>query len=362
MNIMLIDSNFHGANDSFTCFIREIREALLNIKHNVYLVTTEEDIHNVYQHKNIDFSLGIGKYPLYNKKYALCDFYNKLHYQWIIDNPLKIKCPVNIKNLIPILIDQEFIMLHKTNGRKPLYLPLGVSLKKNKTEELQYRKKGVVFSGQVKDLSILAQKINANEFANGIWHFINDYCVNLDESYIKTLVSYLKLIPNKYRTDFFSLTNSYIRSYKRHFVLNKINRFPLILIGEIPGVLLNKENVCYLGKLTYQNSNMVFAKYTHVLNISPNYSYCLHDRILRALSAGCHVISDYIPIAEQQFGNFYRSFKYRDLATNDFMLDSMFEEEIKDREKYPNYLQNYCWESLLQLICEDYKRRGIQYD
>ena len=355
MKIMLIDNDFSGAYNSFKCFFSEIKLALSKIGNSVFYVNSIKQAIEVYETIPIDFSIGIGKYNLFKNKMALCDIYNIIHYQWIIDNPLKIETIGIIKNCIPIFIDKEFKFLYNDNSNS-IYKPLGLPSKF--TQLPLKRKYGILFAGQVKNIKLIEKSIEKSFLKKEIKNFIYDYSKNLNTSYIKLLLKIFKTIENKNWYELFSLTNSYFRCYKRKIVLDSIKETPLILIGEVLDEnILKKKNVVYKGKVSYNKLNKLLKYYQYVLNVSPNYNKCIHDRVLRALFSGCHVVTDYSTEIDRYFKGFIDYYYYDKLK--DGYIDHIvkFNNKTTIRKCVELSLKNFTWENILCTIIYDFLER-----
>lgn len=355
MKILIAENSFDGAYCSFRTFFDEIERAIKRMGHKVFRADNVRDLETVYNRHTVDFSLGIGKYSFLPEGQPLCEKYMKPHYQWIIDSPMKMP-GIAGEYFVPVFIDREFAEMYDEPPENYLWLPLGVELDGNESVGSK-RENGIIFAGQVKSIDALRDEIMQSRQRNIIWRFINAMTSNLDASFI---LRYKKFVADNEpddREEFFRLTNSYIRSVKRVNILQRINHFPLILAGDISEKsILQKHNVLYIGKVPYDNLHEIFSHYTHALHISPNFSVCIHDRILRGLKAGCNVIAEENKVLRTVFGGTLTYFGY---ATFNGEIPHISHEAItKARE----VLKFFSWDNILLSVIEHYHKMGRPYD
>lgn len=351
MKILLTDNVFLGAHGSFRIFFDEIECALKHLGHKVFKANDVSEALAICEQYAPDFSAGIGKYNYIIDGKFLCEVYGKPHYQWIIDNPLKMP-RFSAEEFTPIFIDREFLEIYEPPPRNFLFLPLGIKfVEKNLAESDRLR--GIIFSGQVKDLTRLREKIRRHRQSTLIEQFINFMENHLDLSFI---LQYKKFLAENTLADaeeFFRLANSYLRSFKRVFVLERIQKYPLILAGDIAEEsLLKKHNVVCVGEVPYGELPELFSRYTHVLHISPNFSACVHDRILRGLNAGCRIIAESNRLLRQTFGDVLTYFNY-----NDFDEKAITESPAGNIGATNKILSQFDWTRILTAVIEDYQRR-----
>lgn len=355
LKILLTENNFSGANCSFKVFFNEIEHTLKNMECEVFRADNVHNAATVCMHQSIDFSLGIGKYDFLLDGRLLCEICGMPHYQWILDNPLKMP-HYSTKNFTPVFIDREFAELYDPPPQKFLCLPLGVESSQCHSAQ-NNRKQGIVFAGQVKNLSMLKHQINRSRQRSLIEKFLGIMSNNLDSSFILQYKEFLvenELIDTE---EFFRLTNSYLRCLKRVCILKKIKHRPLILAGEIADeAICQKSNVVLVGKVPYAELPELFSNYTHVLHISPNFSACIHDRILRGLNAGCRVLAEENSILRQSFGDSLTYFNYRDFD------EGIFRQEAETKRSSNEILAQFDWKKILTMIIGDYCGRGNLYE
>lgn len=351
MKILLIENSFLGAHGSFQKFLSEMEHALEKLGHRVFRAQDIQKIVAVCEQHEPNFSLGIGKYKSLIDEQLICDLYEIPHYQWIIDNPLKMP-QYSSKNFTPIFIDREFVELYEPKPKNFLWYPLGIA--DDEDNYIKNREHGIVFAGQVKNLSSLQAEIHRSNQRKFIEKFLSDLLQNLDNSFIVHYKNFLLKNEIVDREEFFRLTNSYLRCFKRLKILNKIQKCPLILAGNIAEEsLLLKPNVIYLGDVSYSDLNKLFSKYTHVLHISPNFSACIHDRILRGLVAGCQVIAEENLVLREIFGNGLIYFRYKNFDER-FLEVGQGDKRLVTTAKI---LKRFEWKNILTAIIDDYRRR-----
>ena len=347
MRILMIDNNFHGAYGSFNVFLDEIERSLVKNMHTVRRARNISEAISIYESVRPDFSIGIGKYLMYVENEALCDLYNVAHYQWIVDNPCKTAPSKKLERFVPIFIDREFPLMWPWKLEKYLCLPVG--FERPASENLSQRKRGILFSGQIKNLELLREEINSSSQKKLLLKFLNVTLANLQDSFIMQYQRFLKENTVGDETELFRLANSYVRCLKRIKVLQSIREYPLILAGNIQNNdLVKRPNVVCLGEIPYIETLTLFSEYEFVLNVSPNFSFCIHDRILRALSAGSKVITDRNPTIVEFFGERLNYFDYGRLVESDMLRKRDFEKYEIDK-----ILAQFEWQNLLNVIIKD---------
>lgn len=350
MRILLLENSFAGAHGSFQKFLSEIKFSLENLEHEVFLVNSIQEASSVCKQYEPNFSLSIGKYNFLVNGKLFCDVYGIPHYQWILDNPMKMP-QYSSKNFTPIFIDGEFAEIYEPKPKNFLLSPLGIV--KNENNHVKNREQAIVFAGQVKSLSSLQVEIRRSSQRNLIEKFLSDALDELDDSFIVRYKKFLSKNEINDSEEFFRLTNSYLRCFKRISVLVKIQRLPLVLAGNIAEEsVLRKPNVINVGEVTYSELHKLFLKYTHVLHISPNFSACVHDRILQGLAAGCQVIAEENSVLRAIFGDTLTYFRYKNF--DECLFKTNDNENLKAAT---GILKRFEWENILSSVIEDYRRR-----
>ncbi|MBQ6776654.1 MAG: hypothetical protein IJP53_09365 [Synergistaceae bacterium] len=347
MKILLTENSFSGAHGSFRIFFDEIEYSLKTSGYTVYRADNVIQAASIYEQYRPDFSIGIGKYNFLVDEKLLCELYTTPHYQWILDNPLKLPC-YSSKNFTPVFIDREFAELYNPAPERFLWLPLGINTEYKATTT--DRRPGIVFAGQVKNIMALQEQINQSSQRAIIEKFLKMVSSNLDASFIMQYKNFVATNKPANVDEFFRLTNSYIRCLKRIAILDKIEHYPLVLAGSIEEKkILQKKNVIHVGEIPYSELTEFFSRYTHVLHISPNFSACIHDRILRGLQAGCQVITEENEILHKTFGNSILYFGYKNFNEN-ILMDG---HQVRNIDFMP-----FSWEKILALIIKDYHERS----
>ncbi len=349
MKILLAENSFTGAYGSFRTFFDEIELAFKRMEHKVFRADNVQDLETVYNHHAVDFSLGIGRYSFLSEGQPLCEKYRLPHYQWIIDSPMKMPCYTG-ENFVPVFIDRQFIEMYDDPPENYLCLPLGIEIDENESVG-DKRENGIIFAGQVKSTDALRDEIMQSRQRDILESFINLMTENLDASFI---LQYKKFLANNELDDkeeFFRLANSYLRSVKRATILQRINDFPLILVGDISEKsILQKNNVLHFGKVSYENLHEIFSRYTHVLHISPNFSACIHDRILRGLNAGCNVIAEGNEVLRKIFGDTLTYFDYKTFSGEIPHISHELNTKVRE------ILRCFSWENILISVIGHYRK------
>ena len=351
MKILLTVNTFSGAHGSFQTFFDEIEYSLKNLGHEVFRGDNIHTALTICERHTPDFSLGIGKYNFIVDGKLLCEIYKKPHYQWIIDNPLKMP-RFSAENFTPIFIDREFVELQDPPPKNFLCLPLGIKVEENNLTK-DTRLPGIIFAGQVKNLVELRNEIAYSRQSELVEKFLNVMTKNLNSSFI---LQYKNFLADNFLDDeeeFFRLTNSYLRALKRVLVLKSIRQYPLILAGEIAEKsILQKPNVIYVGEVSYSELSELFSRYTHVLHISPNFSACIHDRILQGLKAGCQIIAEKNSVLRKTFGDVLNYFDYKN-----FEEKKLTKIHAENYETINKILAKFDWKEILTTVIENYQEK-----
>lgn len=353
--ILVIDNDFTGAYGSLSCFVQEIVCALKKMNQNVLLASTVSEAVNFYNSNNIDFSIGIGKYLFYLEGQPLYDLYQKRHYQWIIDNPLKLEIDTKSSNIKYILIDKLFPYCMSKPQNPFLYLPLGIP--NFRIETILEKENGIVFSGQIRDSNKLFKEISLSDKKQEMMELLEKLTSDLDLLYIPELMKYIENLPLCERTKVFSLTNSFLRAYKREKVLNSIRDIPVIIIGENKNNIISKNNnITMLGKVSYCDSFKIMAKYMFSLNVEPNFNCGLHDRILRAATNGSVVITNYGKMQQELLKNDAIFYHYSNLDMIKYQIEGLQKKEIVEMGKRlaETVFSYFTWEKILEIIICDF--------
>ena len=359
MKILIVGNNFTGAYGSLNCFIEEIVFSFEKMECEVFLANAVHEAIGIYDKYSIDFSIGIGKYSFFWDGKALYDLYQIQHYQWIIDNPLKMKIDTESSFIKYILIDKLFANCIEKAKLPFLFCPLGVS---NNTENHSVEKKdnGIVFAGQIRDCNLIYENIKLHKCHQDIKKILDVLTSDLDLPYILQLERNILHLKSDDKAEVFSLTNSFIRSYKREKVLNEIRGIPVFIIGENQSkVLFKNSNITLLGKHKYYESFDIMKKYMFSINIEPNFNYGFHDRILRAAINGNIVITNDGIIQRKILKNYALYYQFSNIEDISNQILHMTEEEIENMSSRisETVSNNFGWERILEYIIMDFGGR-----
>lgn len=354
-NILVLANDFTGAYGSLNCYVQEMAAALRKKNIRVLVAGTVPEAVAAYENNEIDFSIGIGKYAYFWKGHPLYDWYHKLHYQWIIDNPLKMEIDTGSSYIKYVLIDKLFSLCMEKVQNPVLYLPIGFP-ETNSDSSIE-KKKGIVFAGQVRDSNTLLEDINNSSNKTEIMKVLEPLMVNLDLPYIPELMRNVGKLPQSVRQDTFALTNSFLRAYKREKVLAEIRNLPLTIIGEVRSkALLNKANLKIVGKVPYYKSFEIMRQYQFSLNIEPNFNCGFHDRAVRSAVQGNVVITNYSKMQSEVWGNAAIYYSYSAIARITDQILNLRETELEEMESRLSQVTslNFSWDRVLEFLLCDY--------
>lgn len=186
---------------------------------------------------------------------------------------------------------------------------------------------------------------------------LDRFTSNLDLLYIPELMKYLENFSLCEREIIFSLTNSFLRAYKREKVLNSIRDIPVIIIGENrSSVISENKNIMMLGKIPYYDSFKIMARYMFSINIEPNFNCGFHDRILRSATSGSIVITNYGQIQQKILKNNVIFYNYTNLDTIKNQVKNMQKNEMLEMGNRLAKIVSSCfaWEKILEIIICDF--------
>lgn len=357
MRIGILNSNKNIAYGSFNVFYENIKKSLLKFGDTVFEFNTFNELENFIMNNSLDITLSLGKYGFYSANGI--EFYNLYgipHFNWILDNPIKIGIDETSKNVFYIFIDNDFSKLCKLNNTKHLFLPLGSAICENQFYDKEI---DIIFTGQVKDSESIYTEIhclNTTE-KNAVKNIIEYNISNLDNSFIDILNENLNSsFRNESLKKIFRISNSYIRSYKRELVLSNINSTNINIYGEVfSSKLLSKKNIKIHNKISYSELNNIVSKSKLSLNITPNFNFSCHDRIINSIALGSCPLTDY---------NNYLGSKFKDLESivfynykDIYSLDNKIS-KIIDNKNYIDILnksnrilkENFTWDKTIEKL------------
>ena len=157
----------------------------------------------------------------------------------------------------------------------------------------------------------------------------------------------------------FSLTNSFLRAYKREKVLSSIKNIPVSIIGENRSrVISNNKNIKILGKASYYDTVKIMARYMFNINIEPNFNCGFHDRILRSVTSGNIIITNYGQIQQQILKNDVIFYDYANLDMIESKVRNMHKNEMFEmRNRLAKKISScFVWEKILEIVICDFRR------
>lgn len=372
MNIGILNNNKDVAYSSFEVFYTNIMECLIQLGHSVFNFNSENELDEFLKKNFLDFTISIGKYSFYKNGVPFYKYYDIPHFSWVVDNPIKIGVDLCSENIYYMFIDKEFGKVYDDlKTEKYSFLPLGTEVKEkssNINKDLD-----ILFTGQIKDSNKIYNEIKQLDLNNQIAiNKIIDYMINnLQQSFIQTFCTIKNNFHIQHRDMeiIFRYSNSFIRAYKRKKVINSIRERKITIYGKVEDSdLLRNQNVELKGNIPYDELYKVFNRSKVSLNITPNFSYSCHDRIINSIAMGTCCITD---------KNNYIDTKFRDMESIVFydydnleLLDEKVNNVIEtglyykiQEEGYKVVKNNFTWQviskNLLDFVSE--KLEGAKY-
>ena len=291
MNILLLYNDFDGAHGSLAVFQKEILRSMKETSCILVSASAEQTIEICRKYK-VDFSLAIGVFNQLTNGIPVYEVTGVHHYQWLIDNPLKMNIDIDSSMITYILIDRDFIYNLGPVKNAPLFMPLGI-LEKFPTEIHRDKVEGIVFSGQIKNSHEQYEALNSVFHDKKAWKFIDEYEGSLKDSFERKFYDYFGDLPIKEQREIFRPLNTYFRTIKRKKILESIKDYPIYIIGEVcDEIIRSKSNIHILHEASYECTWETISLYKYSLNINPNFYDGLHDRIIRSICWGT------VPITE----------------------------------------------------------------
>jgi len=358
MRILVLGNNFNGAYGSLKCFSEEMAKAFSKIGCETFLTYTVNEAVKIINSNTIDFSIGIGKYSFFCDGVPLYELFQVRHYQWIIDNPKKISIDVKSKFVKYILIDKLFSECISNTANAFMFLPLGVPDKSDHNIVDQTKEEGVVFAGQIRDSNRLYEMIKGHKYSDSIIEAVDGIVSDLDYPFILGLKRITCDMPEECIEDVFSLSNSFVRAYKREKTLGAINEYPVAIVGEVESdKLVEKKNVKLFGKKGYYEAISIIKKYSFCINIEPNFNAGFHDRIIRAIQNGGLLITNDGTIQRDIFGDKLLYFKYSSLEDICCQILNISPEQIAQKTAAGAEIVDefFSWKKILSCVIADFK-------
>lgn len=286
LTVLVLRNVFTGAYEASRVFDEELAEALIKSGCKVCRADNLEKAKQFLETKTIDFSIGFGVYDYLLSGIPLYEHYQVPHYQWVSDNPIKVNIDSKSKWITYIFTDQEFWKMVPKIQNEPLIFPLGY--RKSPCNNI-IRKNAVLVPCKIRSLTELEKRVESSKYASLTHDFIANY--HLDDSFIAFYVNFVK--EKKIQgSDFFLLINELIRIKKRCLAIRSITGFPLYLLGEDMGNFSGQQNIHYISNTKFDELDSLIGQYRFVLNIDPNYFYCLHDRFTKCAKEGTLCITN----------------------------------------------------------------------
>ncbi len=360
MNILILDNSFPGAYGSFGVFLREIGSALDAMGHRVVVSRSATESAQVLNAEQVDFSLGIGRFGQFLDGVPLYDAFGVRHYQWIVDCPYKTVLDAHSAFVKYLFIDAGFSQTAPKLKRAPLILPLGVPPVAPTKRSISSSKCELVFVGQIRDSSHIFAEIQANKRRTEIMAVL-DYCVeNLDSPFLRNFLSATVGLSEEMRANMFGPVNSFVRAYKREYVLSYITGCQVSVIGEVSSpTVISRRNVRFLGKLPYAEAFEMIRSYRYALNVEPNFNEGWHDRVLRAPFCGA------LPVTNRRLDVGEDNCLQDNMVTYDYgaveeindRMDALSAAEVGARiDRMKGMIgRRYGWTAVLSRIIEDMK-------
>lgn len=347
ITILGLNNNFYGSYSSNQVFFSELMEAFMEYGVRVVTANTLEEAVYLYETENISFSIGFSKYKYFLDGKPLYEIYQKMNYQWISDNPLKMNLDVDSKWMKYIFIDYEYhMMLKHDSPNKYLFRPLGF-LERN-LKDCHEKNGRVIIPCKIRNLNDIYRKISESKDSVLMKRFLEQY--DRDSSYVRLLSDFFAQEQVYDEEGFFRLTNEYIRVEKRIWVIEHIYDLPVNVLSDNCGNIIKNPNVSFLPTVSYEKIGALINEYSFVINVDPNYHSCIHDRFIKAVSSGSVCITNRNELTEKITPYTYM-----------FREDNSLMNAIKDAENESAYLLlrkailPYSWEKSVNIIINDFR-------
>ena len=360
MRVGLIKNNASIAHEAIGEFLQEIHSNLSGLGHDVFVIKNSDDYLLLCQNKLVDLTIGIGKYDFHSHNRPLYDAYKIPHFNWIIDNPIKMNLDLASDYVYYIFIDlQFFAVLGKYDIQRCLFLPIGVSVNEKNYAE---KKIDVLFAGQIKDVKKLYGEIKnlPKPLRQSIQIIIEIIFFDPSQSFIDVFNIMVNHESSAYLDEekkiIFKYANSYTRAYKRKLVINNIKNTNICIIGDVEDSQIQSQgNVKIYSPLPYRMLGKLYSHTKFALNISPNYSYSCHDRILHSVSNGACCVSDSNYILRLFFRDLVSIVFYdlNDLSTLDEKLNFLLasgDYKIIHKNGYNVVKSNFSWQKIVKIL------------
>lgn len=351
MNILLLYNNFDGAHGSLAAFQREILQSTKEIG-SIFVSASAEQTLEICRKYKVDFSLGIGAFNQFINGIPVYEVTGVHHYQWLIDNPLKMNIDTLSSRITYILIDRDFIYNLGSVENSPLFMPLGITeevlseIHRDKTE-------GIVFSGQIKNSYEQYEALNSVFHDKRVRKFVDEYEGSLKDSFERKFYDHFGGLPVKEQKEIFRPLNTYFRTIKRKEVLESIRDYPIYIIGEIyDEELCSKSNIHILSEAPYDVTWETISLYRYSLNINPNFHDGLHDRIIRSICCGTIPVTEDSAWCREIFGKKILYYDFADMHIEQDIAAFGETTYLDLIHELRQMTKNFTWSSLIKKIEE----------
>lgn len=348
MNILMLFNDFDGAYGSLELFQKEIISSISD-KDKVFISYSPTETVNICHDYTITFSLGIGAFNQYIKRIPVYDVTGVKHFQWIIDNPLKMDIDDKSSLITYILINKGFVYNLIPCKNRPLFMPIGIMGEYNSPTDLKDKIEGIIFCGQIKSTSTSEEQLFCGEYGKVIKMFCKEYMRRMDNSFELLFYNFFGKLSLDVQKRVFKPINTYFRAWKRVMVIKKIVDYPVYIIGDVlDESIKNKSNVHILDKMPYIQSWNEVSRYMFSLNINPNFCDSIHDRILRSIECGTMPISEEGNWCREIFGDIIPIFNNEDLEIEKKILSYSRSDYIEGLRNLQSKSKIYRWRSILK--------------
>lgn len=359
MNILILYNDFDGAYGSLEVFQQELIYSITE-PDRVYISRSIGNTESICADVKIDFSMGIGEFYQFSGDIPIYEITKVPHYHWLIDNPLKMNIDFHSTLITYILINRDFIYNLGKCCNVPIYIPLGFNTLNASIGDKDY---GIVFSGQIKNVSINKEdNIFQRSYGNRVRNFLDIYDCTHDVPFEKTFQEYFQEFSLNEKKSIFRYLNSYYRALKRKKVIQSINDYPIYILGDVFDEEVRRQrNVFLVGKVTYAEVWNIISKYMFSLNISPNFSDSIHDRIIRSICCGTIPVSEEGEWCRSILGESMKYYSCENLAEIESLLINYTKDEYKRRIfDLRDRIEQFRWGNIIQKIKEKFINNELQ--
>jgi hypothetical protein len=350
--VLILENNFDGGHGAFPCYNAELTNGFKQNNIKFFVAKSVEEAITIYTNNDISFSINIGVYDYYLMGQPLYDVYKIVNYEWIIDNPRRyVKYNIDFVSEYNrlIYIDKDFF---KINSRDD-YVWQSLGGPNNDFSSSEARIEGIFVPMDIRGTpeSIL-DKTTDIKTREHVVEFVASF--DYDQSFVDQSLSFVR---NKGITDydeFILIANAYIRLKKRIDLISSIKRHNIYIASDYINPCLKNKNIHYLPEGNFNKSLELQRKHKYVLNCTPNYEYCLHERITYAACNGAVVISDENSFLGEL--NFPGIIQYSRLAEIDDFIDELDKDYELVRETQKRIVDSFKMKNAIKNIVKHYLR------